>query len=98
MKHNSDYEFPETVSKAIDETPCPYCANPEESRLPVTKEILEDFECPTPGCTCPIVAYAQQCHPDAGMRAFYCKVHGTLALFCEECGDLGAVLAISGVN
>jgi hypothetical protein len=77
------------------EVACPFCANPKESRLPVTCDVLDEFECGTPGCDCTVIAIAQQCHPDADQRPFYCKKHGTLSLFCSICGELGCVVLVA---
>ena len=74
---------------------CPYCANPNEKELPLNREFLNDFRCPDPGCTCSTIGFSPNCHPDAGHYPYYCRKHGTLALFCQSCGLLRAVFEIA---
>ena len=74
---------------------CPYCLNPNEKDLPLTREFLEEMECPIPGCTCTTIELTPNCHPDAGHHPYYCRKHGTLALFCQSCGLMIAVFEIA---
>lgn len=81
--------------KHVTDIACPYCTNLEESRIPVTQEALDEFQCPVPGCDCKIVETTPSCHPNAAQHAYYCKLHGTLALFCGVCGELSVTFALA---
>lgn len=78
---------------------CPYCANPDEDALPVTRGVLDRMKCADPECTVEaghhIMGMAPDCHPAAHLQAFYCQQHGTLAHFCGECGNLQGVFQIA---
>jgi hypothetical protein len=75
---------------------CPYCANPDETGLPVGRELLDDIRCSDPNCTGHIVGLAPECHEEADSRAFYCQIHGTLSLFCGTCNHLHSAFKIAG--
>ena len=74
---------------------CPYCVNPNEKELPLTREFLDEMHCPDPDCTCTTIGFRPNCHPDAGYHSYYCKKHGTLALFCVSCGWLKSAIEIA---
>jgi hypothetical protein len=78
---------------------CPYCANPNEQARPVTREVAnQQLHCPDPSCACTTVELLPECHPDSGSRVFYCRVHGTLAVFCDECRGLQSAFQIASGN
>ena len=93
MKRKKPVEIPRR-SQSI-EIACPYCVNRGEDRLPLTQEPLGEFKCPVAECKCTVVMITPSCHPNSPVETYYCKQHGTMSLFCAECGELSAVLAIA---
>jgi hypothetical protein len=77
---------------------CPYCANPNETALPVVREVFDDTRCSDTNCNCHILGFSPECHPEADSRPFYCKIHGTLSLFCGTCNSLHATFQIAAKN
>lgn len=94
MKHAPPLiEIP--IRSTVIQVACPFCCNPEEDGFPLTREVLDEFSCTIPDCTCTVAAVTPQCHPESDLRPYYCKKHGTLSLFCGKCGELTAVFAIA---
>jgi hypothetical protein len=80
----------------LNDANCPLCANPLETALPVVREVLdEELQCPDHPDDPHPVEMMSECHPEAGLRAFYCAVHGALSLFCNECSVLHSTLQIA---
>lgn len=94
MKHRKADRLLGPAIEATDSA-CPYCDKPHGSPLPVTQEDFEQFKCPVPNCLCTTVGLTAVCHPEAGQIAYYCKKHGTLSLFCGDCGGITMAFKIS---
>ena len=77
---------------------CPYCANPAETSLPLTREVLDGMHCEDPECDCTTMEFTPSCHPLAGQRVFYCRTHGTVSVFCAECRFLQGVFLIAAAD
>src|SRR5215831_4055053 len=92
-----------TEAEAI---PCPYCQCPHRGRTvllgedllsPNTQQYM-DTMLQLKGQKEEQSGYLHlniHCHPEAGAEVVYCSKHGTLALFCNECGALQNCLLIA---